>query len=355
MERAFRGRGASSNPTPRFADHATEACDDGWWADETPTSIATEVRPEAARSVLTRNDSPDIPFNVSLNPYRGCEHGCVYCYARPSHAYLDLSPGIDFETRLYYKADAARLLKAELARPGYRCEPIMLGANTDPYQPVERELKVTRSILEVLLEHRHPVSIITKGALAMRDLDLLAGFARHDLLHFTVSLTTLDDELKRSMEPRAASGAARLKLIRAVAGLGAPVTVLAAPVIPAVNDAELESLLEAAATAGARRAGFVLLRLPHELKDLFSEWLQQALPLRAAHVLSLMRQSRGGRLNDPRFGMRMRGDGPYAQLIGARFALACKRLGLNVAPPPRLDTTAFRPPAPGGQLDLAFA
>jgi DNA repair photolyase len=354
MERTSSGRGATTNPPPRFVASTTSACDDGWWADETPHSIATEVRPEAARTVLTRNDSPDLPFHVSINPDRGCEHGCVYCYARPSHAYLDLSPGIDFETRLYYKADAARLLRAELARPGYRCEPVMLGANTDPYQPVERTLGVTRSILEVLLEHRHPVTIITKGTLAMRDLDLLGEFARQGLLQFTVSLTTLDDALKRSMEPRAASGAARLKLMRSLAGLGVPVTVLAAPVIPAVNDAELESLLEAAAGAGASRAGYVLLRLPHELKELFADWLQQALPLRAAHVLSLLRQSRGGRLNDPRFGLRMKGDGPYAQMIKARFALSCRRLRLDTGPAPRLDTSSFRPPAPDGQLDLAL-
>jgi DNA repair photolyase len=302
--------------------------------------------------VISRNDSPDIPFTQSINPYRGCEHGCVYCYARPSHAYVELSPGIDFETRLFYKADAARLLRAELARPAYRPQPIMLGANTDPYQPVEKRLRVTRDILEVLWQARHPVTIVTKGALVLRDLDLLQDLARLNLVRVTVSLTTLDPELKRTLEPRAASPQARLRVIGALARAGVPVGVLTAPLIPAVNDAELESLLEAAAAAGATRAGYVLLRLPHEVKDLFRAWLEQHLPLRAAHVMSLVQQARGGRDNDPRFGHRMRGAGPWAAMLRARFELARKRLGLDGAREPDLNLSLFCRPQGSGQMHL---
>jgi DNA repair photolyase len=352
MQGVLKGRGATINPAGRFASRQQQAVDDGWYQEATPDSIATEVRPEAARTVISRNDSPDIPFEQSINPYRGCEHGCVYCYARPSHAYVDLSPGIDFETRLFYKADAARLLRAELARPAYRPQPIMLGANTDPYQPVERRLRVTRDILEVLWQARHPVTIVTKGALVLRDLDLLQDLARLNLVRVTVSLTTLDPELKRTLEPRAASPQARLRVIGALAEGGVPVGVLTAPLIPAVNDAELESLLEAAATAGATRAGYVLLRLPHEVKELFRAWLGQHLPLRAAHVMSLVQQARGGRDNDPRFGHRMRGAGPWAAMLRARFELARKRLGLDGAREPALDLSRFCRPQGSGQMDL---
>ena len=354
MERVLKGRGATLNPPGRFARALSQAVDDGWYREATPDSVATEVRAEAARTVIARNDSPDIPFAQSINPYRGCEHGCVYCYARPSHAYVDLSPGLDFETRLFYKADAARLLRAELARPGYRCMPIMLGANTDPYQPVEKRLRVTREILEVLLQARHPVTVITKGALVLRDLDLLQEFASMKLLRVTVSLTTLDPELKRTLEPRAASPQARLRVIRALADAGVPVGVLTAPIIPAVNDAELEALLAAAAGAGATRAGYVLLRLPHEVKDLFRAWLEQHLPLRAAHVMSLIRQARDGRDNDPRFGQRMRGNGPWAAMLRARFELARKRLGLSGERDPDLDSTRFCPPHGSSQLELSL-
>ena len=352
MESLFKGRGATINPPGRFATASVGRLDDGWYHDSVPDSIATEVRPEAARSIISRNESPDIPFSQSINPYRGCEHGCVYCYARPSHAYLDLSPGIDFETRLFYKADAARLLRAELARPGYRCQPIMLGANTDPYQPVEKRLRVTREILEVLLQTLHPVTVITKGTLVLRDLDLLQSLAALNLVRVTVSLTTLDVELKRTLEPRAASPQARLRVISTLAQAGVPVGVLTAPLIPAVNDAELEQLLKAAAAAGASSAGYVLLRLPHEVKDLFRAWLEQHLPLRAAHVMSLVQQARGGRDNDPHFGSRMRGAGPWAELLGARFELAAKRLGLSQERNPQLDTTRFVPPRDSGQLEL---
>ena len=354
MDRVLKGRGATINPAGRFATSVTEEVDDGWQRAEMPDSIATEVRAEFARSIIARNDSPDIPFEQSINPYRGCEHGCVYCYARPSHAYVDLSPGIDFETRIFYKADAARLLRAELARPGYVCQPIMLGANTDPYQPVEKRLGVTRQILELLLEVRHPVTVITKGALVLRDLDLLSALADLNLVHVTVSLTTLDPELKRTLEPRTASPQARLRVIAALARARVPVGVLTAPMIPAVNDHELEALLEAAAAAGATRAGYVLLRLPHEVKELFRAWLEQHLPLRAAHVMSLVQQARGGRDNDARFGLRMRGTGPWADMLRARFERARARLGLNAERRPQLDTTSFRPPRLGGQLELAW-
>ena len=354
MGGVIKGRGATFNPAGRFAGTTGHAVDDGLYQESVPDSIATEVRPEAARSIISRNDSPDIPFTQSINPYRGCEHGCVYCYARPSHAYLDLSPGIDFETRLFYKADAARLLRAELARPGYRCQPIMLGANTDPYQPVEKRLGVTREILEVLLETRHPVTIITKGTLVLRDLGLLQEFAAMNLVRVTVSLTTLDPELKRTLEPRAASPQARLRVITELARAGVPVSVLAAPLIPAINDAELEQLLAAAAAAGATRAGYVLLRLPHEVKELFRAWLEQHLPLRAEHVMSLVQQARGGRDNDPRFGLRMRGTGPWAEMLRARFELARRRLGLSAERSPELDTGRFCPPRGSGQLELAW-
>jgi DNA repair photolyase len=354
MEHVLKGRGATINPPGRFATQRHEAVEDGWESEPVPDSLATEVRPETARSVISRNDSPDIPFSQSINPYRGCEHGCIYCYARPSHAYVDLSPGIDFETRLFYKAGAAELLRAELSRPGYRCQVIMLGANTDPYQPVEKRLRVTRAILEVLLQFRHPVSIVTKGALVLRDLELLQELARLNLAQVTVSLTTLDDELKRTLEPRTASPRARLRVITALARAGVPVGVLAAPMIPAVNDAELEQLLEAAAAAGATSAGYVLLRLPHEVKDLFRAWLDEHLPLRAAHVMSLVQQARGGRDNDPRFGQRMRGTGPWAEMLRARFALASSRLGLDARRAAPLDTTQFRPPRGGGQLEFAL-
>jgi DNA repair photolyase len=352
MGQLYKGRGALSNPPARFVGHESLAEDDGWYREEVPDSIATEVRPEAARSVISRNDSPDIPFVQSINPYRGCEHGCVYCYARPSHAYVDLSPGLDFETRLFYKADAANLLRAELERPGYRCSAIMLGANTDPYQPVEHQLRVTRSILEVLLEARHPVMVLTKGTLVLRDLDLLREFAALQLVRVNVSLTTLDVDLKRRLEPRAASPQARLRVMAALAAAGIPVGVMTAPMIPAINDAELESLLEAAAGAGATRAGYVLLRLPNEIKTLFRDWLAEHYPQRAAHVMSLVQQFRGGQDNDPRFGMRMRGSGPWAELLRSRFQLACRRLNLDRDRPTELSTALFRRPAGGGQIAL---
>jgi DNA repair photolyase len=350
---ALKGRGSLSNPAGRFDRTGIEAVDDGWVQEEAPESVATSVSPDRARGIISTNDSPDIGFDQSINPYRGCEHGCIYCYARPSHAYLGLSPGLDFETRLFYKQDAATVLEQELSHPRYVCKPIMLGANTDPYQPVERRLQVTRSILTVLAKCRHPVSIVTKGVLVARDIDLLAELARQNLTSVVMSLTTLNAEVKRTLEPRAASPQARLKVMRQLVDAGVPTGVLVAPVIPAITDHEIESILEAANEAGACMAGYVLLRLPYEVKDLFREWLTQHYPERASHVMSLVRDARGGRDNDPNFGTRMRGTGPYAELIRNRFKLAARRLGLDSSRDLALPTTHFRRPGPAGsQLQL---
>ena len=343
----LKGRGALSNPTGRFEDRRREAVDDGWYREEVPDFVPTSIEPDRARSVIARNDSPDIPFEQSINPYRGCSHGCVWCYARPSHNYLGLSPGLDFETRLFYKKDGAALLEAELAKPGYVCKPITLGANTDPYQPIERRMRVTREILEVLTRCRHPVTIITKGALVLRDLDLLCDLARDGLAGVGVSITTLDADLKRVMEPQAASPRARLEVVRRLSEAGVPAGVLVAPVIPALTDHEMEAILESCAAAGARWAGYVLLRLPHEVKDLFREWLGAHYPDRADHVMSLVRQMRGGRDYDPAFGARMRGTGPLAALLRDRFQIACRRLGLETGREAAPDTGHFRPPRQG--------
>lgn len=348
----LKGRGATANPPGRFARTRSERIDDGWEQDELPDSIATEVRIDTSRSILSRNDSPDIPFEQSINPYRGCEHGCVFCYARPSHAFLDLSPGVDFETRLFYKPDAAALLRAELARPGYRCRHIMLGANTDPYQPIERRHGITRAVLEVLAEARHPVAITTRSTLVLRDLDLLRAMAADGLASVFLSITTFDGELKRRLEPRSAASMARLHVMQELSAAGVPVGVVAAPMIPAVNDAELETILERAAAAGATRAGYVLLRLPHELKELFRAWLAQHLPDRAAHVMSLVQSTRGGQDNEAAFGQRMVGTGAYATLLRDRFRLTCRRLGLLGERDLPLNTHLFQAPAPGGQLQL---
>lgn len=344
------GRGAVSNSEGRFETTRSEVVDDGWGSlDEELPPLKTTVQPEPARSIISRNKSPDIPFDQSINPYRGCEHGCIYCYARPSHGYLNLSPGLDFETRLFYKADAARLLEKELAAPGYRCSPITIGANTDPYQPIEREYRVTRSIIEVLSGCGHPFSIITKGSMIERDIDLLAPMAREGLVLALVSVTTLNNELKRTLEPRTASPAARLRTIRALSEAGIPVGVMVAPVIPVLTDSELERILEAAAQAGAQSAGYVLLRLPYEVKDLFREWLQQHEPLKAKHVLSRMQAMRSGRDYDSRWGVRQRGEGEYAELLNKRFKAACARFGLKTGERFVHNTRLFRPPAVGPQ------
>ncbi|MGH8373365.1 MAG: PA0069 family radical SAM protein [Gammaproteobacteria bacterium] len=354
----IKGRGTPSRPEGRFESFRREAFDDGWspqMEDDAEPGPATTVTAEPARSIISRNQSPDIPFAQSINPYRGCEHGCIYCYARPSHAYLNLSPGLDFETKIFYKARAAELLDQELRKPGYRCAPITLGANTDPYQPVERKLRVTRSLLEVMQRFGQPASIITKSALITRDLDILAQMAEQQLVSVMVSVTTLDDDLKRRLEPRTPGGMTRLKTVRALADAGIPVGVLVAPIIPMVNDDELEKIIEHAAEAGARGTGYVLLRLPYEVKDMFREWLQTHLPLRAEHVMSVIRQSRGGKDYDARFGVRMRGSGEFAELIAQRFQLACKRAGLLQGRRLTLATGHFKVPPVAGQIGFEFS
>ena len=345
---ATRGRGALSNPQLRYARQQTER-DAG--QEDAPVRLS-QLTAAHARSIISRNDSPDIPFRQSINPYQGCEHGCVYCYARPTHAWHDLSPGLDFESRILFKPNAARLLEHELAAPGYRCQPIALGANTDPWQPAEKRLRITRQILETLWKHRHPVMIVTKGALLERDLDLLGNFAAANLVSVRISLTSLDTATKRGLEPRAASPQVRLKLISQLAERGIPVGALIAPVIPAINDHELEDLLGAAADAGASSAGYVLLRLPLEVRPLFEEWLQTWHPMRAKHVMSLIHQAHDGRAYRAEFGLRQRGSGPYAALLSRRFEAALKRLGINNEEPP-LNCSAFiRPALPGQQLSL---
>ena len=346
---AVRGRGSASFVDGRFQKQQVRLEDDGWdslhaLAEEQAPRLETVVTAEQARTVVSRNQSPDIRFDQSVNPYRGCEHGCVYCFARPSHAYLDLSPGLDFETRLFAKSNAAERLRAELAKPSYRCSPIALGINTDGYQPIERSWGVTRQLLEVLAECRHPCSIVTKGALVTRDLDLLAPMAEQGLVSVYLSITTLDNRLSARMEPRAAAPHTRLATVRRLTEAGVPVGVLVAPVVPAITDSELEAILEAAREHGARSASYVLLRLPHELKEIWREWLQLHYPDRAAHVMSLVQQMRGGRDYDSAFGTRMRGQGPFADLIAARFARARRRLGFG--PMPALDCSRFTPPRP---------
>ncbi|MDP2825621.1 MAG: PA0069 family radical SAM protein [Sulfuritalea sp.] len=337
-----KGRGAVISPDGRFDAWQREAAEDGWWNEE-DEAPATELIIDSAKSVITYNSSPDIPYDRSINPYRGCEHGCAYCFARPSHAYLGLSPGLDFETKIAYKADAAETLRRELARPGYVCRPVALGINTDAWQPVERRLRVTRGILEVLAETRHPVTIVTKSALILRDLDLLAEMARGNRLHVAVSITTLDADLARTMEPRAPSPQRRLSVIAALAQAGIPTAAMVAPLIPALSDHELEGILAGAREAGATSAGYILLRLPHEVKPLFRAWLDNHRPGRAEHVYSLMRQLHGGKEYDSAFGSRQRGSGPLAEIIAQRFRIAVRRLGLDVPSTP-LDTVAFSPP-----------
>jgi DNA repair photolyase len=354
----IKGRGAASYVTGRFERTPVEPVDDGWDSacarDETDPDPHpdTRVHEETARSIVSRNNSPDISFSQSVNPYRGCEHGCVYCFARPSHAYLELSPGLDFETRLFAKTNAVERLRAEFSRKGYVCSPIALGINTDGYQPIERRYRLTRALIEVMAECRHPFSLVTKSALVVRDLDLLAPLAAQRLVTVHFSVTTLDNRLSARMEPRAAAPHARLRAMRSLAEAGIPVGVLVAPVIPMVNDHDLEAILAAAREAGAASAGYVMLRLPHELKQVWREWLQLHYPERAEHVMSLVQQMRGGRDYDSGFGTRMRGEGPFAALVASRFAVARRRLGYTRLPP--LDTGLFRPPAPapGPQGDL---
>jgi DNA repair photolyase len=353
----FKGRGAVSNASSRFERYSREALGDGdaIGEDDLPEAPPTVVVEELSRSIISRNSSPDISFDQSINPYKGCEHGCVYCYARPTHAYLGLSPGLDFETRLFAKHNAARTLERELRKPGYRPRTIMLGANTDPYQPVERQRRITREILEVLAAFDHPVAITTKSALIARDIDILAPMAERGLASVGMSVTTLDPRLARTLEPRAAAPWRRVETIRALSGAGVPVMVMVAPVIPFLNDPELETVLAAAAGAGASRANYILLRLPMEVKELFSQWLRTHVPDRAERVLNQVRDARNGHLYVSEFGRRMTGTGAYAELLAQRFRLACRRLGLNTDRPNEtaLDTRRFRPPpADGEQLSL---
>ncbi len=348
-----KGRGAISNLVGRFEAHTRHVIDDGWPRDEEPGRLKTTATIDAARTIISRNDSPDVPFDRSINPYRGCEHGCVYCFARPTHAFLGLSPGLDFETRLFYKPNAAKLLAEELRRPKYRCDVIAMGTNTDPYQPIERDHKITRSILEVLSDFNHPVGIVTKSNLILRDLDILGPMAARGLAQVSISVTTLNRNLARKLEPRAPTPSRRLEAIRALADAGIPTVVLAAPMIPGVNDPELETILEYAGKAGATTAGYILLRLPLEIRDLFEEWLQSHAPLRADRVMKLMRETRGGKTNESAFGRRMRGSGPYAEILAQRFYVAARRLKLNNERRYDLDITQFaRPPRRGDQLDL---
>jgi DNA repair photolyase len=347
-----RGRGTLSNASGRFEARARVAFDDGWQGlDELPP-FKTTVTIDATRKIIARNDSPDISFDRSINPYRGCEHGCVYCYARPTHAYLGLSPGLDFESRLFIKPNAPELLERELSVPGYVPKIIAIGSNTDPYQPIERRYKIMRQILEVLERAGHPVGIVTKSALVLRDLDILARMAQRQLVKVAISVTTLDSKLARVMEPRAATPTRRLDALRQLVKAGVPASAMVAPVIPAINDAEIERILEAVAAAGVRHAGYVLIRLPLEIRDLFSEWLKENFPDRHDHVFRLIRDTRGGKDYDSAFGKRMTGSGPIAWMIGRRFEVACERLGFNKASA-KITTEHFRPPRPAStQLDL---
>jgi len=347
-----RGRGALSNASSRFDAASYEAFDDGWEGQADLPPFKTDVQFDTTRTIIARNDSPDISFDRSINMYRGCEHGCIYCFARPTHCYLGHSAGLDFETKLYAKRDAARLLERELANPRYRCEAMALGTNTDPYQPIEREYRLTRDILEVLERCDHPVGIVTKSALITRDIDILARMAQRKLAKVAISVTTLDRRLARAMEPRATTPPKRLDAVRQLSEAGIPVAVLVAPIIPALNDSEIERILEVARASGATSAGFVMLRLPLEIKQLFREWLQSEYPDRAARVIKLVQSMHGGRDYTAEFGLRQRGSGPYAAQIAQRFRLALKRLKLNTERE-KLRTDLFRPPVlPGAQLPL---
>ncbi len=358
---ARKGRGAPLNPTGRFerlrretdaADWSDPGWNDGGGTEYVPPPLRTEVAIDTPRNIITYNQSPDIGFDRSINPYQGCEHGCAYCFARPTHSYYGLSPGLDFETKLFAKPNASVLLEAELADPNYRCRPIAMGTNTDPYQPIERRYGVTRGIVETLARYDHPLTIVTKSALVVRDIDLFATMAKKNLIWIGLSVTTLDRELARRMEPRAAAPARRLGAMRALSEAGVPVGVMVAPIIPALNDHEIEAILEAARDAGASSAGCVPLRLPHEVKDLFVAWLGEHAPLKEKRVLAQVRAMRDGKLNDPNFGTRMRGSGNYVAMIRQRFMVACRRLGLEREGRP-LDTSLFRRPAlPGEQLNL---
>jgi DNA repair photolyase len=355
----YKGRGATANPPSRFLARLSETVDDGWtrpvdgdddeWGSARP-GPDTQLQPDRTVTLITRNQSPDVPFDRSINPYKGCEHGCVYCFARPTHAYLDLSPGLDFETRIFYKTGVRERLEAELAKPGYRCAVLAMGTNTDPYQPAERTLGITRTVLEVLREHRHPVSIVTKGQLILRDLDILADMAADGLASVAVSVTTLDRSLKTALEPRTADPAARLRVIRALAGAGVPTRAMMAPVIPFVNDGEMERIAEAVKDAGAIGMGYILLRLPREVEGLVYDWLKAHFPDRAERVMAAIRGAHNGKAYDPTWGKRMRGEGPIADLIAKRYEVAIRRHGLSrERMGGALRTDLFAPPGPRQQ------
>ena len=347
-----RGRGTLSNSSGRYEPIARFAFDDGWRSIEELPPFETTVTVDATRKIIARNESPDISFDRSINPYRGCEHGCVYCFARPTHAYLGLSPGLDFETKLFAKPDAPALLKRELSAKGYEPRTMAIGTNTDPYQPIERRHEIMRGILQVLERAGHPVGIVTKSALVTRDIDILARMAKRNLVKVALSVTTLDPKLARTMEPRAATPARRLEALRRLSQAGIPTSVMVAPIIPAINDAEIERILDAAAMAGVKEAGYVLLRLPLEVRDLFKEWLEANYPDRASHVFKLIRDMRGGKDYDATWGKRMKGSGPYAWMIGRRFELACEKRGLN-SEKQKLTVEHFQPPIKGAeQLSL---
>ncbi len=343
-DNSVRGRGTTNKVDPRYMDTTRVSADDGWDMVEAPASFQTTVTIEHPKTIISRNQSPDVPFEASINPYRGCEHGCIYCYARPTHAYMDLSPGIDFETKLFAKPDAAKLLKAEISKPKYKCTPITLGSNTDPYQPIEREWQITRQILAVLNEAKHPLTIVTKSSLVERDLDILTELAKNNLVQVFVSVTTLDSDLARKMEPRATAPHRRLETVSRLKAAGIPAGVMFAPVIPVLNDSEMETVLTRAAEAGAISAGYVMLRLPHEVKLLFREWLLTHYPLKAGHVMNRIQDTRGGQDYDADFSSRMRGTGIYAAIIKQRFVSISDRLGLNRTRV-QLDTSRFQHPA----------
>jgi DNA repair photolyase len=348
----LRGRAAAVNPAPRFDRYQREAFDDGWQAFEDLPPFATEVQIDKSRTVIATNDSPDLPFDQSINPYRGCEHGCIYCFARPTHAYLGLSPGLEFETKLFAKPDAARLLEREIAKPNYEVKTLAIGTNTDPYQPVEKKYRIMREILEVLDAASHPVTIVTKSALVMRDIDILSRMAERGLAKVAVSVTTMDRALARAMEPRASTTSRRLGALRALSEAGVPTSVLVAPVVPGLTDHEMERILDAAAAQGVNEAHYILLRLPLEVAPLFKEWLLRNYPDRYKHVMSLLRSMRGGKDYDAEFGKRMTGAGPYAWQIGRRFELAAKRHGLNIERK-RLRSDLFEAPQlAGAQMSL---
>jgi DNA repair photolyase len=346
-----RGRGAGMNPTGRFEAESRHVYDDGCETIEDLPPFKTEVQIEKPRTIITRNDSPDISFDRSINPYRGCEHGCIYCFARPTHSYMGLSAGLDFESKLFAKPDAAKMLDKELSRPGYSAKTIAIGTNTDPYQPIEKKWRIMRDILQVLEAHQHPVGIVTKSALVMRDQDILARMAEKGLAKVALSVTTLDGKLARTMEPRASTPTRRLQALRSLSDAGIPVSVMVAPVIPGLNDHEIERVLDSARAMGALEAGYVLLRLPLEVSPIFKEWLLRNYPDRYRHVLSLVRSMRGGKDYDAQWGKRMRGEGPYAWQIGRRFELAAKRLGINVSKR-RLRTDLFAATPGSEQLSL---